>query len=681
MSDMAKKARAAMKAKASKMTTADPHQKVDSSTWTPPDALNTEAKTGLRPISRRAFKKGGKVMGSKPKTNLGKATRGGNKPLTPDNFANKDVKAANEERAGIKHVGALKTGGRAKKQSGGKNMILDSRTPQPSPENMPLTPEMERRMQSIMDADARKSREYEARDRAKRDYEVTGQKRGGRTGKAGGGAMAGAQKMLQQAQQTAGVPSATLGFTGIKKGSLSPARGVGLKKGGTAKHDDVKQDMALIKKMVKPEARKGRDGGGRLPTERTQYEIARRKADAEAAAREEKIKDLQEKNYKTYFDETDRMRDTYGDQGEDMWKARKAGGKAKRKGRDGGGRLAGEATRMAQADRKAYDALKGAASADRGKALEAGLKWYKADSDANRVSKETGYDRDDRKSGGRTARKEGGGVFSGPGYPGKVPGVTGGREAHATRGRVKTADDIAAEYAMRGPDEAMQSIVAGGLPPHVAKAYGLPITTEADRGLMNSMYDDAMQQMSGSFDPSSFENSMMDSMPRRNGGRAAHAKGGKTKGKGKTNINIVIAAGKPANGQDMMGMPPGMDAGPKGMPVPVPPPGGAGMPMGGGAPMPMPPMPMPAGPAAGPAPMPRKAGGRLMAKASSYKDMTAGSGGGEGRLQKTDIAKKHKDAPAFKAGGKVYKSYKDMDAGSGSGMGRLEKTEIQKRKG
>jgi hypothetical protein len=79
--------------------------------------------------------------------------------------------------------------------------------------------------------------------------------------------------------------------------------------------------------------------------------------------------------------------------------------------------------------------------------------------------------------------------------------------------------------------------------------------------------------------------------------------------------------------------------------------------------------------------MPRKSGGRLTAKASSYKDMTAGSGGGEGRLQKTDIAKLHKNAPAFKAGGKVYKSYKDMDAGAGSGLGRLEKTEIQKRKG
>jgi hypothetical protein len=80
------------------------------------------------------------------------------------------------------------------------------------------------------------------------------------------------------------------------------------------------------------------------------------------------------------------------------------------------------------------------------------------------------------------------------------------------------------------------------------------------------------------------------------------------------------------------------------------------------------------------APMARKTGGRVTKVASSYKDMEAGSGGGEGRLQKTDIAKKGKDAPAFKKGGKVYRSYKDMDAGAGSGLGRIEKTEIASRK-
>jgi hypothetical protein len=164
-------------------------------------------------------------------------------------------------------------------------------------------------------------------------------------------------------------------------------------------------------------------------------------------------------------------------------------------------------------------------------------------------------------------------------------------------------------------------------------------------------------------------------MARKSGGRAKSSKGG-------TKINIMIAAGKPAGPSDMMPPPGPMGGPPPGLPIPMP---GAD----GGSPPPMPmPMPMPA-PAAGgtppmgmPAgmPMPRKTGGRVTKVAKSYKDMEAGSGGGEGRLQKTDIAKTGKGAPTYKRGGKVYRSYKDMDAGAGSGEGRLEKTEIQKRK-
>ena len=161
----------------------------------------------------------------------------------------------------------------------------------------------------------------------------------------------------------------------------------------------------------------------------------------------------------------------------------------------------------------------------------------------------------------------------------------------------------------------------------------------------------------------------------KKGGRAARATGGRTKkAAGKTNINIVIAPGGAKPHLPGAGMPP---IRPGAMPPPPPPP------MGAGAPPPaMPPMGAGAPPQL-PIPMGRKAGGRITKVASSYKDMQAGSGSGEGRLQKTDIAKKHHDAPARKAGGrisKVAKSYKDMTAGAGSGEGRLQKEDIAKAK-
>ena len=143
MSNLAKQARQAMKAKASRLTTADPHQKVDSSNWTPPEPLNTEVKTGLRPVSRRAFKSGGKVTGAKAKMNLGKKTRAtGGKAITANSLINRDVKEANAERPGGKaHVGGMKKGGRLARNTGGdaiKDYLEANPDQKPEPAPMPV---------------------------------------------------------------------------------------------------------------------------------------------------------------------------------------------------------------------------------------------------------------------------------------------------------------------------------------------------------------------------------------------------------------------------------------------------------------------------------------------------------------------------------------------------------------
>jgi hypothetical protein len=255
MSDMAKEARAAMKSKAKRLGTTDPHQKVDASSWTPPEPLNADVKTGLRPLSRRAFKKGGKVMGEcGPMRADRKPRKSGGMAVSPAEYAkakiNRNVKDANEERPGKKHVGGMNKGGRAGYKTDGK---VSSDRPVPAETlNKMTTPqyreELENTSRRTMEQrgnppDADDLYDDEGLRRLERGY-----KKGGRAKKQMGGMMGDPRMGIVQPKRM------TFGNALVTPGQ---------KRGGKVeKHPDEEMDKALIKKMVKKEARTGKAHGG-----------------------------------------------------------------------------------------------------------------------------------------------------------------------------------------------------------------------------------------------------------------------------------------------------------------------------------------------------------------------------------------------------------------------------------
>lgn len=263
MSEMAKKAREAMKSKAQRLGASRPLERVDAATWTPPELLNADVKTGLRPVSPRQFKKGGKVKGAAVVARADRKPRkSGGRAITADSLINRNVKEANESREGIKHVGGMKKGGkvaRKKYATDGKvdeigEFLKKDTTPAPKPapkppvDNTPdVTPEQERIMRERGNMNPSKARCY-------------GGKTDKRTKKMAGGPMAGASSMMEKAKETAGVPSDVISSVPAQSRFSKTA---GLKKGGKAEaHSDEAMDRALIKKMVKPSARTGKADGG-----------------------------------------------------------------------------------------------------------------------------------------------------------------------------------------------------------------------------------------------------------------------------------------------------------------------------------------------------------------------------------------------------------------------------------
>jgi len=330
MYEMAKKAREAMRGKAKRLA-GEKDGKTDSSDFTPAAPLDADVKTGMRPISKRAYKKGGKVEGEKMDCHAGRKPRkSGGRAITADSLINRNQKEANEEREGEKHIGGMKKGGRAKKALGGMptDALKGSMNPAGMLNYLQSATGLKLKkggkvkkagggstaMERIRDAAGYNKDKspvtdpsYKGDTASKEDKDaltkkIEGMKKGGRMGrKAGGnvnygpaenvGGKPGVSTKEQIAIEAKGeaaskpkrgkaahyadagavpvvISNPGPGYTpgmNMSKDAMNfgvGAKGSPYKKGGMAKHEDVAEDKALIKKMVKPEARTKKYGGG-----------------------------------------------------------------------------------------------------------------------------------------------------------------------------------------------------------------------------------------------------------------------------------------------------------------------------------------------------------------------------------------------------------------------------------
>jgi len=632
MSEAAKAARAAMKKKASRLAGGDPKAKVDASDWTPPEMMNTNAKTGLRPVSRRAFKSGGKVNGMDcaPRADRKARKSGGAATQFANAKVNRNVKDANAEKFGKPHVGGYKKGGRAHKDMGGP--MVDPRA-----------------AAATQRAGVPKARMDFVRKAAVPLPGSSGMKKGGRAERAAGGktpdAVATPEQMealrnyaskngrswreklssswmrggdhgpeLQRARNTLG-PS-WLGKVKIDDEPSTPP--VKLNKGGMVNGDES-QDKKLIKKAFRQH--ENAEHGGK------HAEMKLRKGGR--AHRENGGQTL-----------TDAQRAIAA--GKNPFGGDKTSGP--------GGTLMPKMMAPPMNPKKRMDPYGGDRTPPRGMPAP------------DMVPAEDGM-----KKGGRAKRADGGRFDSAMAAAqalqdarrGVAPGLKGGALMASRRSQaLKAAMAMDAARSKPSGDELASTVNKRGTAYLANKDRSTPGIGQRLKSMIGMGGPRAVPSMPEASGPSDAEYSRYKASisptklggmkkggvakgnytggTRPTGGRVAKAGGGRAKGK--TNINIIIGAGKP---QDGMPMPGGSGPiRPPGMPVVTPPPAGA--PPAAAAPMPMPiPMPMPAPAGGAPGGMPgRKEGGRV--------------------------------------GHRTYRSYKDMDAGGLSGFGRLEKVEIQK---
>jgi hypothetical protein len=221
MSSLAKRMRSKMRGKAERLANAS-SAKVDASSYKQVEPETSGVKTGMRPVSRRQFKRGGKVAGAAcaPRADRKPRKNGGAAPATPDNIINRDVKEANQKREGKKHVGGMNKGGRAARADGGRN-----------DESKPSL----RLIRTHTDEDGRQAKVYKDRDWG--EYRV-------KFFRANGSPLGG-----DSDHHTDDVDDA-------HSTAKAELKRKGWRRGGKATHGDAPKDKAIVKKAVhKHEAR------------------------------------------------------------------------------------------------------------------------------------------------------------------------------------------------------------------------------------------------------------------------------------------------------------------------------------------------------------------------------------------------------------------------------------------